>query len=43
MYKVNGVFPNYGCSKYTLKNGDVVEWVYTCDLGRDVGGYMGGI
>ena len=43
MYKVNGVFPNYGCSKYTLKNGDVVEWVYTCDLGRDVGGYMGEI
>ena len=43
MYKVNGVFPNYGCSKYTLKNGDVVEWVYTCDLGRGVGGYMGEI
>ncbi|MDF2567172.1 MAG: hypothetical protein K0R90_628 [Oscillospiraceae bacterium] len=36
-YKVNGVFPNYGCSKYTLKDGDVIEWVYTCDLGRDVG------
>ena len=42
MYRVNGVFPNYGCSKYVLKDGDVVEWVYTCDLGRDVGGYMGG-
>ncbi len=39
MYKVNGWFPNYGCSRYQLKNGDVVEWVYTCDLGRDVGGY----
>lgn len=37
MYKVNGVYPNYGCSKYKLKNGDVIEWVYTCDLGRDVG------
>lgn len=37
MYKVNGVFPNYGCSGYTLKNGDRVEWVYTCDLGKDVG------
>lgn len=43
MYKVNGVFPNYGCSKYVLKNGDKIEWVYTCDLGRDVGGYMGDI
>lgn len=37
MYRVNGNFPNYGCSKYVLKNGDEIEWVYTCDLGRDVG------
>lgn len=37
MYRVNGEFPNYGCSKYTLRDGDVIEWVYTCDLGRDVG------
>lgn len=37
MYKVNGVFPNYGCSSYVLKEGDIVEWVYTCDLGKDVG------
>lgn len=39
MYKVNGWFPNYGSSRYVLKDGDVIEWVYTCDLGRDVGGY----
>jgi len=39
MYKVNDWFPNYGCSRYQLKQGDVVEWVYTCDLGKDVGGY----
>lgn len=39
MYKVNGWFPNYGCSRYQLKQGDVVEWVYTCDLGVDVGGF----
>lgn len=38
MYKVNGWFPNYGCSRYELENGDKIEWVYTCDLGRDVGG-----
>ena len=38
MYKVNGWFPNYGCSRYQLKDGDVIEWVYTCDLGYDVGG-----
>lgn len=41
MYRVNGVFPGYGCSKYVLKDGDVIEWVYTCDLGRDVGGEFG--
>ena len=38
MYKVNEWFPNYGCSRYQLKNGDVICWVYTCDLGYDVGG-----
>lgn len=38
MYKVNGWFPNYGCSQYQLKAGDKIEWVYTCDLGADVGG-----
>ncbi|MGN0394840.1 MAG: DUF4430 domain-containing protein [Coprococcus sp.] len=37
MYSVNGSFPNFGCSKYVLKDGDVIEWVYTCDLGEDVG------
>ena len=39
MYKVNDWFPNYGCSRYLLQPGDVIEWVYTCDLGRDVGGF----
>lgn len=39
MYKVNNWFPNYGCSRYQLKEGDVIEWVYTCNLGIDVGGY----
>ena len=38
MYRVNGDFPNVGCSNYILKDGDVIEWVYTCDLGKDVGG-----
>lgn len=36
MYSVNGWFPNYGCSRYALKEGDNIEWVYTCNLGRDV-------
>lgn len=37
MYRVNGWYPNYGCSRYQLQDGDVVEWRYTCDLGNDVG------
>ena len=36
IYRVNGWVPNYGCSRYQLKEGDRVEWLYTCDLGRDV-------
>ena len=37
MYRVDGWYPNYGCSRYQLADGEVVEWRYTCDLGRDVG------
>ena len=38
MYRVNDWYPNYGCSRYTVQPGDVICWVYTCDLGQDVGG-----
>jgi len=38
MYRVNGWYPNYGCSRYQLQQGDTVEWRYTCDLGHDIGG-----
>lgn len=39
MYKVNGIFPNYGCSNYQLSDGDEIVWCYTCkDQGADVGG-----
>ena len=41
MYRVNDWFPNYGCSRYVLQDGDVIEWVFTCDLGRDIGGPVG--
>lgn len=39
MYKVNEWFPNYGCSRYGLKDGDVICWEYTCNLGVDIGGF----
>jgi len=41
MYKVNDWFPNYGPSRYQLQDGDVIEFLYTCDLGRDIGRNMG--
>ncbi len=43
MYRVDGEFPHYGCSRYVLHDGQVIEWVYTCELGQDVGAeWMGG-
>ena len=38
MYCVNGVYPGFGCSDYTVGDGDVIEWKYTCNLGYDIGG-----
>lgn len=48
MYSVNGVFPKISAGSYTLKNGDVLRWQYTKDLGKDLGaptepGESGGI
>ena len=37
MYSVNGWYPNYGCGTYRVKQSDVIEWNYTCDLGKDLG------
>lgn len=38
MYKVNGWFPNYGCSEYQVRDGDVIVWCYTCKgYGADLG------
>ena len=43
MYRVNGWYPNYGSSRYRLRDGDIVQWRYTCDLGKDIdGGYAVG-
>lgn len=37
MYSVNGEFPNTSCGSYVLEPGDVIEWRYTLNLGRDLG------
>lgn len=41
MYSVDGWFPNYGCSRYQVQAGDNIKWMYTCDLGKDIGGNNG--
>lgn len=33
LYSVNGEFPNTGVSTVTIKNGDVIAFIYTCRLG----------
>lgn len=36
-YSVNGVYPDYGCSRYALSGGEVIKWRYTTNLGEDLG------
>ncbi|MBE7035643.1 MAG: DUF4430 domain-containing protein [Ruminococcaceae bacterium] len=36
IYRVNGKVPSVGCSQYRLKNGDKIEFLYTCNMGRDL-------
>lgn len=37
MVRYNDWFINMGASEFEVKDGDVVEWLYTCRLGEDVG------
>ena len=38
LYRVNGWFPNYGCGRYIVNNGDVISFVFSCEgWGADVG------
>lgn len=36
IYYVNGESFNKSCSEYKLKDGDEIQWRYTCDLGEDL-------
>lgn len=36
LYKVNGLMPNYGYAQYKLKEGDFIEFLYSCDMGNDI-------
>lgn len=41
MYRIGKTFPNHSASAHRLKDGDYVEWLYTRDLGNDIGGGSG--
>jgi len=38
MYRVNGTFPSHSAAQQVLRAGDRVEWLFTRDLGEDIGG-----
>lgn len=35
IYRVNGEILNVGSGAYEVKNGDIIEWLYTIDLGNE--------
>ena len=37
MITLNKEFIEYGASEFEVKNGDVIKWQYTCQLGADIG------
>lgn len=37
MYKVDGKFPMMGTDKYKLKGGEEIQFIYTCNNGKDIG------
>lgn len=37
LFKINGEFASKGAGSYNVKAGDQVEWLYTLDLGKDIG------
>lgn len=37
MYSVNGMFPTAGVSSYSVKHGDDIAVMYTCNMGEDIG------
>lgn len=36
LYYVNGEKPSVGCGVKTLNDGDLVQFIYTCDMGNDI-------
>lgn len=40
MYCVNDEFTGVGCSSYEVEDGDTIRWLYSCELGKDIGNYF---
>ncbi len=40
-YSVNNKFPGVGCNSCIVQTGDTIRWLYTCDLGEDIGNSFG--
>ena len=36
MYHVNGTAPSVCSDAYVLADGDVIEWLYSCEIGNDL-------
>ena len=36
VYHVNGQSPSVSCGEYELSDRDSIEWLYSCELGKDV-------
>lgn len=43
MYRVDGDFPGHSAALERIYENNYVEWLYTKNLGRDVGGYISGV
>ncbi len=37
MYKINGTFQSKGAWENTVREGDQIVWLYSCNLGKDLG------
>ncbi len=36
LYYINGEAANDAANVYKVKDGDLIEWIYTCDMGNDI-------
>lgn len=36
LYRVNGETPSVGCGEYAPSDGDKIQWIYSCEMGRDI-------